>query len=267
MMIPVPIKYIIIILCCLAGSVIAYGQDNYEIQVYGSDLVMPGYTMVELHSNYTANGSITIEDGVRPTQGAEHETIEITHGFNDWLEVGFYYFSTLNPGYGYNWVGDHIRPRVAAPESWKLPVGLSLSTEFGYQKSDYSSDIYTLEIRPIIDKKIGRWYFSLNPVLDYSFKGANAGKGGEFSPDFKFSYDISKKVAFGLEYYGSLGPVTGFFPVAQQEQQIFPAFDLDLDPRWEVNFGAGYDFTNSSDHLIFKVILGRRLGNGKVKKS
>jgi hypothetical protein len=29
----------------------ASAQDNYEIQVYGSDTVEPGHTMVELHSN------------------------------------------------------------------------------------------------------------------------------------------------------------------------------------------------------------------------
>jgi hypothetical protein len=255
-------------LTLLAGypCVSVMAQDNYEIQVYGSDLVLPGYTMVELHSNYTAIGSRMAEDGVRPTEGAIHETVEITHGFTPWLEIGFYFFSSINPGYGANWVGDHIRPRIAAPESWELPVGLSLSTEFGYQRSQYSPDTYTLEIRPIIDKKIGRWYFSFNPVFDYSFAGANSGKGGDFSPDFKFSYDLSKKVAFGLEYYGSLGPIPGFDPIEQQQHQIFPAFDLNLDPRWEVNFGAGYGFTKSTDNLIFKVILGRRLGSGKLKK-
>ena len=30
----------------------AQAQDNYEIQVYGSDLVEPKHTMVELHSNF-----------------------------------------------------------------------------------------------------------------------------------------------------------------------------------------------------------------------
>ena len=58
-------------------------QDNYEIQVYGSDLVDPRNTMVELHSNFTIDGSKTIVDGVYPTNHAEHETVEITHGFND----------------------------------------------------------------------------------------------------------------------------------------------------------------------------------------
>ena len=36
-----------------------FGQGNYEIQVYGSDTVSPGNTMVELHSNFTLNGSKT----------------------------------------------------------------------------------------------------------------------------------------------------------------------------------------------------------------
>jgi hypothetical protein len=46
--------------------------------------------MVELHSNFTIDGSKMVVDGVYPTNHAEHETVEITHGFNDWFECGFY---------------------------------------------------------------------------------------------------------------------------------------------------------------------------------
>ncbi|MGB7469832.1 MAG: hypothetical protein WBW58_10730, partial [Candidatus Acidiferrum sp.] len=90
------------LLCLLlfAGLAPAHAQDNYEIQVYGSDLVDPGHTMVELHSNFTIDGSKTIEDGLYPTNHAEHETIEITHGVNDWLEVGFYIFTSERSGQG-----------------------------------------------------------------------------------------------------------------------------------------------------------------------
>jgi hypothetical protein len=35
----------------------AQAQDNYEIQVYGSDTVAPKTTMLELHSNFTVDGS------------------------------------------------------------------------------------------------------------------------------------------------------------------------------------------------------------------
>ena len=112
--------------------------------------------------------------------------------------------------------------------------------------------------KTIIDKKIVRWYMSFNPALDRSFKGESVGRGLEFSPNFKLSYDITPKVAGGLEYFGSLGPTTGFDPLKDQQQQIFPTLDLNLSPRWEVNFGVGVGMTRSTDHLIVKLILGYR---------
>jgi hypothetical protein len=72
-----------------------FGQGNYEVQVYGSDLVTPKATMVELHSNLTVNRTRQTIDGVLPTNHAEHETVEITHGFNEWFELGFYQFTSI----------------------------------------------------------------------------------------------------------------------------------------------------------------------------
>src|SRR5580765_8438431 len=243
-------------------------QDNYEIQVYGSETVAPRSTMVEIHSNFTVDGSKTVQDGVLPTNHAMHETLEITQGITDWAEVGFYVFSSIQPNDGWQWVGDHIRPRVRVPERWHWPVGVSLSQEIGYQRAAFSADTWTWEIRPIVDKKLGRWYFSFNPTLDRSFHGPGVNKGVEFSPNVKFSFDFTKKIAGGLEYYASYGPLTGFDPLRDQEQQFFPSIDLDLAPEWEFNFGVGIGATRSTDHLIVKCIIGRRFSwpHGKSTK-
>eukprot|EP01037_Dinobryon_pediforme_P008389 gene8389-8476_t len=214
-------------------SPLSHFPDNYEIQVYGSETVDAGHTMFELHSNFTFDGSKFINGGVLPTDHVFHETIEITHGWTPW-------------------------PRVAAPESWKWPVGVSLSLEYGFQKAAYSADTETLEIRPIVDKKWGKTYIALNPTLDQSFKGANAGRGLIFSPNVKGSYDVSKVVALGLEYYGSTGPFFKYDPLQQQQHQLFVATDLNLNPNWEFNAGYGRGFTSATDRSIFKVILGRR---------
>ena len=245
-------------LLCLLLATPAAAQDNYEIQVYGSDTVAKGSTMVELHSNFTFQGTKTAVNGVLPSEHALHETLEITHGFTPWFETGFYVFTAAKSGYGWQWVGDHIRPRFAVPESWKWPVGVSLSTEFGYQRHDFSSDTWTVEVRPIVDKKIGRWYLAFNPAVDKSLHGDNAGIGWEFSPNAKVSFDITKAVSFGLEYYGALGPIGNFDPVSEQGQQIIPAIDLNLSPKWEFNFGVGVGVTRGTDHLLVKMILGRR---------
>jgi Putative MetA-pathway of phenol degradation len=236
----------------------AVAQDNYEIQVYGADLVDPGHTMVELHSNFTIDGSKLTINGLYPTNHAEHETIEITHGFTDYFECGFYIFTSINSGHGWQWVGDHIRPRFSVPAKWHWPVGASISNEIGYQRRQYSPDTWTWEIRPIVDQKVGKWYWSLNPTLDRAFHGPDVNQAVVFSPNFKFSYDFTPKIAGGIEYYGSVGPVTGFDPVYQQQHQIFPAVDLNLAPQWEINFGLGVGVTGATDHLIAKFILGYR---------
>jgi len=241
-------------------------QDNYEIQVYGSDLVAPGNTMFEFHTNFTAQGSKTVEDGVQPSNHAVHATLEITHGFTDWFETGFYVFTSIQPDGGWQWVGDHIRPRVAVPEKWHWPVGLSLSNEIGYQRRAFSTDTWTWEMRPIIDQKIGPWYWSFNPTFDRSFHGQSVHQGMTFSPDFKFSYDFTKKISGGLEYYGAFGPATEFLPASQQQHQFFPTIDLNVSPKWEFNFGVGIGVTGSTDHLIIKGIVGRRFNWGGGKK-
>jgi hypothetical protein len=248
----------------LAVPVLA--QDNYEIQVYAAPTVEPGITMVELHNNFTSSGSKLVENGVRPTNHMFHETIEITHGWTPWFETGFYVFMAADTRYGYNWVGDHIRPRVTAPESWKLPVGLSLSAEFGYQRAAYSPDTWTMELRPIIDKQVGKLYLAFNPTIDRAFHGASSNDGYHFSPNAKVGYDFSKKIQAGFEYYGALGPITGFSPLREQEHQYVPSIDLDLSPNWEFNAGVGIGVTQATDHLILKMIIGRRFSFGSKKK-
>jgi Putative MetA-pathway of phenol degradation len=233
-------------------------QENYEIQVYGSDVVTPGRTMFELHTNYTANGRRTVDDGVFPTQHALHETVEITHGFTPWAEVGWYIFTSVQSGGEWNWVGDHIRPRVAAPESWHWPVGASLSFEVGYQRPEFSADTWTLEIRPIIDKQWGRVYGSFNPTLGRSFKGPGVASGVDFEPNAAVTVDVTPRVNLGVEYYGAMGSVTGFDPAAQQEHQVFPAVNLNLSPNFEFNFGVGFGLTSPTDKTIVKMITGWR---------
>jgi hypothetical protein len=248
----------------------SHAQDNYEIQVYSSEATPKNITMVEIHSNFTVDGSKQVINGVLPTNHAMHETLEITQGWTDWFETGFYVFSSIQPGGsgggGWNWVGDHIRPRFTAPESWHLPVGLSLAQEIGYQRRKFAEDSWNYELRPIIDKKLGRWYFAFNPAFDRALHGLNTGRGWGFSPNVKVGFDFTKKVTGGFEYYGALGPVSNFDPISQQSQQIFPTIDLNLSPNWEFNFGAGVDVTNSADHLIIKCIIGRRFSWGREHK-
>jgi hypothetical protein len=240
----------------------AHAQGNYEIQVYGSETQHPKSTMVELHSNFTADGQRLKIDGVAPTYHQEHETLEITQGINDWSEVGFYLFTSEQNGMGVQWVGDHIRPRVRVPPAWHWKVGVSLSTEVGYQRALYDRNTWTWEIRPIVDRQKGRFYWAVNPALERTFHGPDVNLGLDFAPAVKVSWDLTKQFAAGLEYYADYGSITNIASLHNQQQQIFPAIDLNVSPKWEINFGVGVGPTAATDHWIVKGILGRRFDWG-----
>src|SRR3954467_11605462 len=97
-------------LAAIASASPLASQENYEIQVYGSETMAPGRTMFELHSNYTVTGQRLPAGGAPPTHHPRHETVEITHGFTDWSELGFYVFTSANAGEGWQYVGSHVRP-------------------------------------------------------------------------------------------------------------------------------------------------------------
>ena len=64
-------KQILFIISCLI-CFIGFAQDNYEIQVYGSSTMTKGETMLELHSNFTANGNKDLKNGVLPSNHSIH---------------------------------------------------------------------------------------------------------------------------------------------------------------------------------------------------
>jgi hypothetical protein len=249
------ITFSIFIMC--QSNVLA--QNNYEIQVYASQTQAMGSTMFELHSNYTFNGSTQPVNAVLPSNHSLHETVEITTGLTPVFETGVYLFTNYTPGYGYQVVGAHLRPRVMAPADWGIPFGLSLSVEIGYQKPAYADDTWSLEIRPIIDKQWGNFYASLNPTLGISLQSQYNNSVPTFEPNVKLSYAVFKNAAFGIEYYGDMGPVTQFDQGPQQNHALFIAYDLLNNVNWELNIGAGFGLTPATDPFVFKIITGRKI--------
>ena len=98
----------------------------------------------------------------------------------------------------------------------------------------------------------------MNPALEKSLSGLSSSQGWAFAPSAKVSFDITKVIAFGSEYYASLGPIGDWSNWSDQQQQVFPTIDLNFSPDWEFNFGVGFGLTRSTDGLIIKLILGYR---------
>lgn len=236
---------------------ISFAQADNEIQVYASPTIGNNLTIFELHSNYTFKGIKNLPDP--KLAHYLNESLEITHGFGDNFEMGLYVFTSLNPNGKYEYLGSHIRPRITVPQSWNWKLGASMSVEFGFFRQATDRPFYWEgEIRPILDKTINNWYFSLNPNMDFVLTGPDKHIG--FGPQFKTVYTIQKKVGVGAEYYTSLGTFRKIAPIKEEEHLLGPMIDLYLSSKWEFNGGFLFGLTPNSNQQILKIIIGRRIG-------
>jgi hypothetical protein len=248
----VKIFWSLILLVFFSGNVSA--QDDYEIQVYTSETAPKGHTLFELHSNYTLIGNKQYSDNIFPSDKILHETLEITHGFSDIFELGVYFFNAIGSNGRSGYAGSHIRPRIRIPESWNLPVGLSIGSEIGYQRIGFFNNHWLFEIHPIIDKHLGKIFLAVNPTFDWNVDRSN---DFEFNPCMMASYKINQKADLGLEWYSGYGPVQGFLPWNQEHQVLFVATNIDFGSNWEFNAGLGRGLNQQTDPWIIKCIVGR----------
>lgn len=232
-------------------------QEGYEIQVYGAATMPVHTTIFELHSNISPSGPRNKNSFTYPV----HETLEITTGITRDFELGVYFFNRINDG-KYQYIGSHIRPRIKVPDSWQWNIGFSLSTEIGFVKDPVTQTTdWDYEIRPIIDKTVGKSYFSLNPA----FEGVISSQEFSFSPNIKYSCLVHPKCALGIEYYGSFGKPFNWDKYEIQTHQFYAVADLYLHPKYEVIAGIGRGITASSDVWNIRLILGQRVSWGKHK--
>jgi hypothetical protein len=253
------VKTIISIPLLLLTSLVTRAQESYEISVYASPTMERNTTMFELHSNVSPSGPVNSTGFMHPL----HETLEITTGITNDFEIGVYFFNRFNNG-KFDYIGSHIRPRFTVPVSWNWKLGASLSLELGFMKDPGSGMTdWAYEIRPILDKPVGKHYFSFNPTFDGSFTLHEV----SFSPNIKYAFAVNSKYALGIEYYGVVGDPFKWDKFDQQTHQVYAVTDLSIDPKYEINFGIGFGVTESSDVCNIKLILGRHIAWGKQKEN
>jgi hypothetical protein len=247
------------LIVAVAWSRPATAQDLFEIQVYPYETVEPGRTMVEMHTNFYPGRSGETTPGELGNHHQLHTTLEVTHGITKYFEcAGYLVFAAYVPGRGGEFAGARIRPRFRLPETPNLFFNISVSLELGFNQREFEANTRTLEIRPILEHQQGRLYLSINPDLSKALKGPDQHDAPDFEPGVKFSWNLTPLVAAGAEYYGATGSITHFLPRQEQRHMIFPTIDLDVSPDWELNFGVGRGLTGSSEHWIFKSIVGYR---------
>jgi hypothetical protein len=254
----------ILLLVLVASGSEARAQDPFEIQVYEYETVPKGMWNLETHINYIGKGTRKFEGPVAPTNDQFHLTFELTRGVTETFEMAGYLVLAHRPGGDtLDYVAWRLRPRVSVPRSWHWPVDVSMSVEFGFPRKVYEENSVTLELRPIIEKKLGRFQIDVNPVVGRALRGPGTNEGWDFEPGVRFAYEMNKKLDLSLEYYGSTGAIGDFLPSNEQVHQLFPGGDLKLSEKVVWNFGIGVGMTDAGNRLVYKTRVGILFGKGK----
>ncbi len=245
-----------IVLLNVVLTAVAAGQDSFEVQVYESDIVPVGQYELDMHNIFVERGSTSWDGTMAPSNHQEHLAFAFTRGMTDYFEMGSYLLFGHRPDGATEFAGFRLRPRVKAPDDWHAPVGLSLSAEIGFPQLQYEPNHVTLEIRPIIDKTIGRWKFDINPIVTFAFNGPEADQGMGLEPEGMVAYEINPdQFRVMLEYYTALGPALHLLPHNQQTQMLYPKLEYVFSPFFVINAGFGEGLTKASDSMTWALRL------------
>ncbi len=244
--------------CVLAGTAAvpraAAAQDPFEIEVYPYHTAERGEWELDAHLNYTATGTTDYDGLVAPTEHQAHLALELTTGITELWEAGAYVLSAYRPGVGVEYAGWRLRSRVRFPESWRLPVLVSLGAELEFTRAPYDENAAGLEIRPTLGRRFGRLQVDLNPVLERGLRGQGSGRGEdwEFEPSARVGLTLSKVVDVSLEYYGKTGLFDSEAPAGGAAHQFYPSVDLKLGEDFECSIGVGAGTTAAANRLVLK---------------
>lgn len=230
----------------------AAAQDRFEIEVYPYETAARGEWELEAHLNYARLGTTTFAGQVAPTEGQVRLATELTRALTDQLEVSGYLLAAHRSAAGVEFAGWRLRSRVRGPEGWRLPVHVGLSVELEATQAAYSDSPLTLEFVPILEKRVGRFQFNLDPAVEHDLSGPAVSEGWELEPRARAALTANRTVTVALEYYGLLGHVGAILPGEAQVHQFFPSLELHLGADLTLDVGVGVGTTSAGDRLVFK---------------
>ena len=234
-----------------------------EIQVYVDDLNDPGVLGLQEHINTTPVGSS--DPGYPGESLARHGTrftSEFAYGLNPDLEAGAYLPVVVEANRYVRVACVKLRLKwvPVKPTDGAAGIFAGLNGELSQVAYRFDSSRRAFELRPILGWRNAQWLVAVNPVFEFPLQGPERSQSPGFSPQFKVARTVAQGVAAGFEYYAELGPVSDFEPYAEQQHSLYAALDIDRKP-WNINFGIGRGFTQSTDRWTIKMIIEIPLGS------
>jgi hypothetical protein len=135
-------------------------------------------------------------------------------------------------------------------------VRLGANFELSLLPEHYDRNRWGTELRPIVAYEDKHWLFAFNPILGFALACPDLHEGPSFAPAAMALLKVFGVASVGVEYYGDLGPFSGFVPWREQEHYIFEVFNLVTLSHIDLNAGIGEGLTAGSNTLSVKMIVG-----------
>jgi hypothetical protein len=234
--------------------------DPWEFEVYPYATESRGTAEIETDNAVIANGHSQGGNGTAAgtfhSQGMWYNQYELTYGLTDRIEFAAYLLAAQPAGQGYWYAGSEYRLRGRLFDPGVLPVDVGWYAELEWHQTPQFDDAdIELEMRPILEKDIGRLSFMANPTFEKVLKGVGVHEGWEFGYSAAAYYRWMRYFSPGVEFYGGAGLIDNTDPLAQQQHYIFPVIWGELPHGIEYNLGPGFGLTRGSDHVIVKFNL------------
>jgi len=78
-----------------------------------------------------------------------------------------------------------------------------------------------MEVRQSRAYEDKHWLFAFNPIVDLALAGPDYHRGPWFQPAAMAVFKLFQLASVGVEYYGDLGPFSGFASGREQEHYVF----------------------------------------------
>ncbi|MDO8432321.1 MAG: hypothetical protein Q7S58_07920 [Candidatus Binatus sp.] len=232
--------------------------DPWEFEVYPYRTLGRGMVELETDNAVVANGHSQPDNGTAPgatkSQDYWYNQYELTYGLTDRIEAAAYVNVGLGSGQGLKYAGSKYRLRGRFFDEGVLPVNLGWYIELEWHQLQFDESELELELRPIIEKDIGRFSFVANPKFEKPiFTGPEKNKGFEFGYACGAYYRWMRRISPGVEFYGGIGHIDDSDPIAEQQHYIFPVVWGELPRGIEYSVGPGFGLTPGSDHVLIKI--------------
>jgi hypothetical protein len=231
--------------------------DPWEFEVYPYATESRGMIELETDNAVVVNGHNQGPNGTAsgrfPSQGMWYNGNELTYGLTDRVEAAAYITFAMPRGHGFWWAGNKFRLRGRLFDEDVLPVDLGWYAELEWHKTPQFDDAdLELELKPIIEKDLGRFSLILNPVFEKPLYGRGHDQGFEFGYRNGAYYRWLRYLSPGVEFYGGIGLIDDSDPLQAQQHYVFPVVWGELPHGFEYNVGPGFGLTRGSDRVIVK---------------